>query len=161
MNKWIFLFFLFSNTSVFGQPDDQKAFAKLKTLAGVWQLQSSEDRIFDVWSRDGKQSLTQETYQIQDKDTVLLARARLNYTKFLRFAHTSALHYNQNSLESDVVYPFRLEKEQQYTCTFRNFNQEFPNTIVFYFPDKNTLFITHSSKDHQHQVVYHYKRINP
>jgi hypothetical protein len=144
--------------NVWGQADDKQAFKQLKKLQGTWQMLLNEEKIYEECTLESKNTLRLKKYKIQSSDTILLNKATIYYSKFIRFNHPSSVHYNIKALDSDVIYPFRLEKAQNNTFTFSNFNNDFPNEIIFQWSEK-VLIVKQISKDKQKNETFSYKRI--
>jgi hypothetical protein len=144
--------------NTWAQVADKQAFKELKKLQGVWQMMQNEEKIYEEWILESKNTLRAKKYKIQSADTILLHTATIYYSKFVRFQHQSAIHYHIQALDKDVVYPFRLEKSEAETYTFSNFNNDFPNEIILQLKG-NELIVKHISKDKTKEQIWVYQRL--
>lgn len=144
----------------FGQIDDRQAFLKLKKHVGTWQAIQNDEKVYEIWKLNDKSSIQINKFSIQGKDTIQLMNATINYSKFVRFVHTSSVHYNIKNAKENSIYPFRLEFMEGNTFEFSNFNNPYPNKIIYHFIDKNTLTVSIISKDKKKEEILNYKQ-NP
>ncbi len=158
---FLFLFLAFTDLCT-GQVDAKSAFSKLKKYTGTWQTEGEGEKVFETWTIDkkNKNAIALKRYTINNQNTVQMMEATIDYSKFVRFVHTNSLHYNIKAIEENAIYPFRLEYMEGNTFEFSNFNNPYPNKIIYHFLDKNTLTVSIILKDKQKEEILNYKR-NP
>lgn len=101
--------------------------------------------------KKSKTSLQFIRYTLQNQDTTILSKGT--------WVHPRTVFYRVNALDSDSVYPFRLEfikDENQFE--FGNFNNQELNKIVYHFTDKETLSISHFSKNNHRTHFSHFTK---
>lgn len=154
LKLFISLFVCFISCLVWAQPDDKSAFKDLKKLQGNWFRIENGEKILADWKLKDKSLLYFREYKIQKTDTLILKKAYIHYSKFVRFHHLSSLHFNLQSLDSDVVYPHRLEKITDNLYFFTNTVDE----IIFELGNKNFI-LKYSSKEKPTVESFFYEKI--
>ncbi|HEY6978309.1 MAG TPA: DUF6265 family protein [Chitinophagaceae bacterium] len=137
------------------EQNNKKIFQQLKELQGTWRMETSGSVLYERWNTINDTLMQSTSYQLKQKDTLLLEQVSLQHTR-------DGIFYIPVVKENNMTpIPFKLTSNSNNSFVFENPHHDFPKRIVYEIVSADSLhaYIDDGTNNASKRSDYFFKRI--